>query len=155
MHNELRSNMNFEFKDSETCVHTCLHVFANCPTSLLSRAASEDVCLLCQHSGRFISVQSFSCHIYSKMLVFWFSSIQDGIYALGKTHMRSTPSLTSFPNVAFETVPVFVWLTMALSRPSTKIVLALPLSTPLSSRRSMVWCPWLCARRWCLKFLNT
>ena len=31
-----------------------------------------------------------------------------------KTHMRSTPSLRSFPNVAFQTVPVFVWLTMAL-----------------------------------------
>ena len=30
-------------------------------------------------------------------------SIQDGIYALGKAHMRSTPFLRSFPNVAFET----------------------------------------------------
>ena len=28
------------------------------------------------------------------------SSVQDGIYALGKTHIRSTPSLRSFPNVA-------------------------------------------------------
>ena len=27
------------------------------------------------------------------------------------------PSLRSFPNVAFEMVPMFVWLTMALSRP--------------------------------------
>ena len=41
-----------------------------------------------------------------------------GIYALGKTHMHSTRSLRSFPNVAFETVPMFVWLTMAaVSRP--------------------------------------
>ena len=32
------------------------------------------------------------------------SSIQDGIYALGKVHIRSTPSLGGFPNVAFETV---------------------------------------------------
>ena len=31
--------------------------------------------------------------------------------------MRSTPSLRSFPDVAIETVPVFVWLTMVLSRP--------------------------------------
>ena len=138
MNNQLRSNMNFEFKDSETCVHTCLHVLANCPTSLLPRAASEDVCLLCQHSGRFISVLPFSCHIQSKMSVAWFSSVQDGIYALGKTHMRSTPTLTSFPNVAFETVPMLVRLTTALSRPSTKIVLAHPLSKPLSSRRSVV-----------------
>ena len=37
-----------------------------------------------------------------------FSSFQDGIYALGKAHMRSTPSLGNFPNVAFETVAMFV-----------------------------------------------
>ena len=37
-----------------------------------------------------------------------FSSVQDDINALGKTHMRFTPSLRSFPNVAFETVPMFV-----------------------------------------------
>ena len=38
---------------------------------------------------------------------FWdsqLSSVQDGIYALGKAHMRSKPSLRSFPKVAFETV---------------------------------------------------
>ena len=34
------------------------------------------------------------------------SSVQDGIYALRKAHMCSTPSLRSFPNVAFETVPI-------------------------------------------------
>ena len=33
-----------------------------------------------------------------------FSSVRDGICALGKAHMRSTPSLRSFSNVAFETV---------------------------------------------------
>ena len=43
-----------------------------------------------------------------------FSSVQDGIYALGKAHMRPTPSLRSFPNGALETVPMLVWLTMAL-----------------------------------------
>ena len=37
-----------------------------------------------------------------------FSSAQDGTHALGKAHMRSTPFLRSFPNVAFETVPMFV-----------------------------------------------
>jgi len=42
-----------------------------------------------------------------------FSSVQDGMCALGKAHMRSTRSLRSFPNVAFETVPMFVWLMMA------------------------------------------
>ena len=75
------------------------------------------------------------------------SSIQDGIYALRKAHMRSTPILRSFPNVALETIPVFVWLTRALFRPFKEDNLALLLSTSLSSRQSMVWCPWLCARR--------
>ena len=45
--------------------------------------------------------------------------------------------------VPFETIPMFVLLTMALSYPFKKDRLALPLSTPLSSRRSMVWCLWL------------
>ena len=34
------------------------------------------------------------------------SSVQDGSFALGKAHMCCTSSLGSFPNVAFETVPV-------------------------------------------------
>ena len=33
-----------------------------------------------------------------------FISLQDGTYTLGKTYMCSTPSLRSFPNIAFETV---------------------------------------------------
>ena len=37
-----------------------------------------------------------------------FSSVHDGIYALGKAHMRSTMYLRSFPNVAFEKFPMFV-----------------------------------------------
>ena len=37
-----------------------------------------------------------------------FSSVQDGIYALGKAQMRSTPSRRGFPHAAFETVPMFV-----------------------------------------------
>ena len=48
---------------------------------------------------------------------FKFSSVQNGIYTLGKTHMCSTPSLRSVPSVAFETVASL---------------------TPLSTRRSMV-----------------
>ena len=74
-----------------------------------------------------------------------FSSAQDGVYALGKVHMRSTLSHRSFPKVAFETVPMFVWPTMALSRPFKEDNLALPLSTPLSSRCdgvvSLALCP--------------
>ena len=65
-----------------------------------------------------------------------FSSVQDGIYALVKAHMRSTPSLKSFPSVVtLERVPMLVWLTLALSRPLKGDRWALPLSTPLSSRR--------------------
>ena len=52
-----------------------------------------------------------------------FSSVQDGIYALGKAHIHS---LRSFPNVAFETVPMLILLTVALSRPFKEDRLALP-----------------------------
>ena len=37
-----------------------------------------------------------------------FSSVQDGVGALRKTHMRFTTSLRSVPNVALETVPMLV-----------------------------------------------
>ena len=43
---------------------------------------------------------------------------------------------------------------MALFHPFKKDRRAFPLSTPPSSRRSMVSCPWLCARRSCFKLLN-
>ena len=55
------------------------------------------------------------------------SPLLDGICAL-----RSTPSLKSFPIVAFETVLMFVSLMMALSCPFKEDCLALPLSTPLT-----------------------
>ena len=55
-------------------------------------------------------------HLHVSHFVIEFNSVQDGIYALRKAHMRSTLSLRSFPNIAFETVPMFVWLTLALSR---------------------------------------
>ena len=82
--------------------------------------------------------------------IYQFSSVQDDIYELWnqrKAHMHSTSSHRSFPNVALETVPMLVGLTMALSHPLKEDRWALPLSTPLSSRWSIVWCPWLCARR--------
>ena len=52
-------------------------------------------------------------------------------------YVRSTLS-HNFASVAPETVPVFVWQTMALSRPFKEDRRALPLSTPLSSRRSVM-----------------
>ena len=94
---------------------------------------------------------SFKIYVYRCA----FSSVQDGIYALGKAHMRSTPSFRSFPNVPFETVPMFVWLKLFKLFLKAEGRRALPLSTPLSSRRSKVWCHWLCTRRWCLKLRNT
>ena len=45
----------------------------------------------------------------ARIMAVQFSSVRDGIFALGKSHMRSTPFLRRFPNVAFETVPMFVW----------------------------------------------
>ena len=42
------------------------------------------------------------------MILQCYSSLQDGNYALRKVHMCSTPSLRSFPNVAFKTVHVIV-----------------------------------------------
>ena len=44
----------------------------------------------------------------------------------------------------------WVWVTMALTRPFKEDHLALPLSTQV-----MVWCPWLCAHRYCLQPLVT
>ena len=84
-----------------------------------------------------------------------FSSVQDGMFALGKAHMHSTLSLRSFPNVAFDTVPMLIWLMIAIFHPFNEGRLALPLAMPVSSRWSMVWCPWLCACRQCLKLHNT
>ena len=79
----------------------------------------------------------------------WYLCARKSPYALHSVSLRG------FPSVAFETVPMFVWLTMALSRPVKENGLAHPLSTPPSSRRSMLWCTWFCARRLRLKFLNT
>ena len=54
--------------------------------------------------------------------------------------------LRSFLNVAFETVPVFLWLMMTLPRPFKEDHQMLPLSMPLSSI-SLLWCPRLYACR--------
>ena len=42
------------------------------------------------------------------VVVVMFGSFQDGICALGKAHMHSTSFLRRFPNVAFETVSMFI-----------------------------------------------
>ena len=69
--------------------------------------------------------------VSSGQFSFPFSSDQDGI---GSTcpekpilyiysYMHSTSSLRSFPKIAFETVPMFAWLTTALSDLSKKTVM--------------------------------
>ena len=47
-------------------------------------------------------------HVGIIIIIIIINSVQVGIYALGKAHMRSTPFLRGFPNFAFETVPMFV-----------------------------------------------
>ena len=42
-----------------------------------------------------------------------FSSAKDGIYALGKAHMRSTPSVRSLPNVALKRANITVMVDWA------------------------------------------
>ena len=75
---------------------------------------------------------------------------QDNVFVLGEAHMRSTPSVRSFPSVAFKNCDVdltddgslslsfSLTHTLSLPLPFKKDPRALPLSAPLSSRRSMV-----------------
>ena len=84
-----------------------------------------------------------------------FSSVKNSIYPLRNAHTRSTSPLRIFPNVAFQTVPMFAWLTMALSCPFKENHQMLPPSMPLSFMQLMMWCYWLCACRYCLKLLNS
>ena len=43
-----------------------------------------------------------------------FSSVQDGIYVLGKTHTRSTRSLKSFPTLPLKEFPVKIYLWLSV-----------------------------------------
>ena len=99
-------------------------------------------CLICSSSVCRAAATGPLCTLF-------LSSVQDGICVLGKDHIYifilCTPphlSFISFPNIAFETVPVFVGLVMALSHPFRfkEDCLACPLSLPLSSRQSVEWC---------------
>ena len=58
-------------------------------------------------------------------------SVQDDIYALGKAHMPSSPSLRSFPTVTFEVFTKFVWLATALSCRHIQYPAPTPLLPPL------------------------
>ena len=86
----------------------------------------------------------------SKLFHISYSSVQFKIVSVHSEKliiMRSTPSLRGFPNVAFETVPMFVWLTLTISRPFKEDLLALPLSTPLFQAIYGVLSLALCSRK--------
>ena len=70
----------------------------------------------------------------------WHHSTRKGPYAL-------RPSLSSLQKVALETVPIFVWLNTDNSRPWRVECRPLPFSTPLSFRRSVLWCSGLSVLR--------
>ena len=85
---------------------------SSCAVRLHSSANNKQGELICarqtsnKHKKDPISAYSNSQMACKKLQ---FSSVHDGIYALGKAIiMRSTPSLSSFPNAVFETVPMFV-----------------------------------------------
>ena len=82
-------------------------------------------------------------------------SAQDGIVELGKAHTLSAPYLSSLPKIALETVPMFVRLNTDRSRPQRVECWPLPFSTPLSFRRSVLWCSGLSMFRKFLKPLST
>ena len=76
-------------------------IFSDCPIYLLLYVFQVYAKLETVQQCRFQFDEIATCKVQ-------FSSVQDGIYALGRAHMRSTPSLRSFPNVVFETVLMFV-----------------------------------------------
>ena len=77
------------------------------------------------------------------------------LHTLKCLYMHSTPSPRSFSNVWPLKQFQWVWVMTALAHPFKEDRLALPLSTPLSSRQLMVWCSWLCAHRYCPQPLVT
>ena len=77
-----------------------------------------------------------------------FSSVQDGICVLKNNNICTPPHLSEVsPASLLKQVQCLSDVTMAVSHPFEEDHLVLPLSTSLSSRWSIVWCPWLCTRR--------
>ena len=67
--------------------------------------------------------------------LFQFRSVPNGASALGKAHMRSIPTLRSFPNLVFDSIVRLI--AMAPSRPFKEDCRAFSLSIPLSYIRSI------------------
>ena len=93
-------------------------------------AESMDFVMFAKGSNR---CESLICPTVMYILV-QFRSVHFQVVSMHSENPICAPPRLSevSPNVAFETVPMFVWLTMALSRPFKEDRLTLPLSTPLS-----------------------
>ena len=72
---------------------------------------------LFQDKAHDIAKEKSELFLSKHYVVFWALFSSRWHLRARNAHMRSTPSLKEFPNVAFQTVPMLVWLTMALSRP--------------------------------------
>ena len=84
--------------------------------------------------------------------------LEVGIIVLENAHIRSSLPFRSFLKVTLETVPMLVWLTIALSGPHSVDHRPLPFCTSLSRRWSTLWwCSWLSSSCWrcCLTSLDT
>ena len=85
---------------------------------------------------------------WAKVSTVQFSSVQDGICVLKNNNICTPPHLSEVsPTSLLKQVQCLSDVTMAVSHPFEEDHLVLPLSTSLSSRWSIVWCPWLCTRR--------
>ena len=86
-------------------IHNYSNLFEHIPENILVNIFRETVCP-CNHILPAVpSVDRIHCIL---CLYFFQFSSRWYIYALGKAHMRSIPSLGRFPNIAIETVPVFI-----------------------------------------------
>ena len=81
-----------------------------------------------------------------------FSSVQDGIAMCSEKPICTPPPLSKW--CLWNSSNVHLTDNGLLSHPFKEDRLALPFSTPLSSRWSIMWCPWLCDHRNCLNLLN-
>ena len=100
------------FLSASNSLHSCISCWADCSAS--PHGQIGECTRLSYLNIRLVQAVVSCTHSEDHHLLFssvQLSSVQDGIYALGKPiYMRSTPSLRDFPNVALETVPINVGL---------------------------------------------
>ena len=108
---------------------TQLFLFQSFHTAEINSAVLPGPTCACSFSGTKLSLWK----------TVYYSSVQDGTYALRKAHACSNPSLRSFLNIPFKTVPIFVWLRMDLLHTFKEDCCALPLFTPIFRDASHLW----------------